>query len=79
MLRKNSLGATLELMACHSNESQDCVGCKRCETACPTDFLSIRVESRIRFSESRGVYLQENEETQYSLGLDLAVGSSEWL
>ena len=21
---------------------QDCVGCKRCETACPTDFLSIR-------------------------------------
>ena len=22
---------------------QDCVGCKRCETACPTDFLSIRV------------------------------------
>mmetsp|Transcript_21729 Transcript_21729/g.39896 ORF Transcript_21729/g.39896 Transcript_21729/m.39896 type:complete len:172 (-) Transcript_21729:64-579(-) len=39
---------------------EDCVGCKRCETACPTDFLSIRV------------YLQENEETQYSLGLDLA-------
>ena len=22
---------------------EDCVGCKRCETACPTDFLSIRV------------------------------------
>eukprot|EP00440_Ansanella_granifera_P061876 gb/GFBE01067085.1/.p1 GENE.gb/GFBE01067085.1/~~gb/GFBE01067085.1/.p1 ORF type:complete len:169 (+),score=37.39 gb/GFBE01067085.1/:1-507(+) len=39
---------------------EDCVGCKRCETACPTDFLSVRV------------YLQENEETQYSLGLDLA-------
>mmetsp|Transcript_36297 Transcript_36297/g.85173 ORF Transcript_36297/g.85173 Transcript_36297/m.85173 type:complete len:174 (-) Transcript_36297:97-618(-) len=39
---------------------EDCVGCKRCETACPTDFLSIRV------------YLQEAEETQYSLGLDLA-------
>mmetsp|Transcript_22087 Transcript_22087/g.52425 ORF Transcript_22087/g.52425 Transcript_22087/m.52425 type:complete len:172 (-) Transcript_22087:79-594(-) len=39
---------------------EDCVGCKRCETACPTDFLSIRV------------YLQDNEETQYSLGLDLA-------
>ncbi|CAE7349882.1 AFT10-1 [Symbiodinium sp. CCMP2592] len=38
---------------------EDCVGCKRCETACPTDFLSIRV------------YLQDNEETQYSLGLDL--------
>ena len=32
---------------------EDCVGCKRCETACPTDFLSIRV------------YLQENEETQH--------------
>mmetsp|Transcript_98844 Transcript_98844/g.279328 ORF Transcript_98844/g.279328 Transcript_98844/m.279328 type:complete len:187 (-) Transcript_98844:67-627(-) len=39
---------------------QDCVGCKRCETACPTDFMSIRV------------YLQENDETQYSLGIDLA-------
>mmetsp|Transcript_50167 Transcript_50167/g.160575 ORF Transcript_50167/g.160575 Transcript_50167/m.160575 type:complete len:175 (+) Transcript_50167:68-592(+) len=38
---------------------EDCVGCKRCETACPTDFISIRV------------YLQENEETMYSLGLDL--------
>merc|ERR1719386_618904 len=38
---------------------EDCVGCKRCEAACPTDFLSIRV------------YLQENDETQYSLGLDL--------
>mmetsp|Transcript_58584 Transcript_58584/g.153396 ORF Transcript_58584/g.153396 Transcript_58584/m.153396 type:complete len:174 (-) Transcript_58584:106-627(-) len=38
---------------------EDCVGCKRCETACPTDFLSIRV------------YLQENEESQYSLALDL--------
>eukprot|EP00435_Cladocopium_sp_Y103_P020478 s2581_g5.t1 len=50
---------------------EDCVGCKRCETACPTDFLSIRV------------YLQENEETQYSLGLDLAdrtlpPSSSQW-
>ena len=22
---------------------EDCVGCKRCESACPTDFLSIRV------------------------------------
>eukprot|EP00930_Biecheleria_cincta_P034778 TRINITY_DN2398_c0_g1_i4.p1 TRINITY_DN2398_c0_g1~~TRINITY_DN2398_c0_g1_i4.p1 ORF type:complete len:192 (-),score=29.50 TRINITY_DN2398_c0_g1_i4:177-695(-) len=39
---------------------EDCVGCKRCETACPTDFLSIRV------------YLQENDETMYTLGLDLA-------
>ncbi|KAL5056711.1 hypothetical protein RYX36_007604 [Vicia faba] len=23
--------------------TEDCVGCKRCESACPTDFLSIRV------------------------------------
>ena len=23
--------------------TEDCIGCKRCETACPTDFLSVRV------------------------------------
>ena len=23
--------------------AEDCIGCKRCETACPTDFLSVRV------------------------------------
>jgi photosystem I subunit 7 len=23
--------------------TEDCSGCKRCETACPTDFLSVRV------------------------------------
>ena len=22
---------------------EDCIGCKRCESACPTDFLSVRV------------------------------------
>jgi photosystem I subunit VII len=26
-----------------SPRTEDCIGCKRCETACPTDFLSIRV------------------------------------
>lgn len=26
-----------------SPRTEDCVGCKRCESACPTDFLSIRV------------------------------------
>jgi photosystem I subunit 7 len=26
-----------------SPRTEDCVGCKRCETACPTDFLSVRV------------------------------------
>jgi photosystem I subunit 7 len=23
--------------------TEDCAGCKRCESACPTDFLSVRV------------------------------------
>lgn len=23
--------------------TEDCIGCKRCESACPTDFLSVRV------------------------------------
>jgi photosystem I subunit 7 len=26
-----------------SAPTEDCVGCKRCEAACPTDFLSVRV------------------------------------
>jgi len=26
-----------------ANRDEDCIGCKRCETACPTDFLSVRV------------------------------------
>lgn len=26
-----------------SPRTEDCVGCKRCESACPTDFLSVRV------------------------------------
>eukprot|EP00441_Pelagodinium_beii_P040569 CAMPEP_0197647616 /NCGR_PEP_ID=MMETSP1338-20131121/25917_1 /TAXON_ID=43686 ORGANISM="Pelagodinium beii, Strain RCC1491" /NCGR_SAMPLE_ID=MMETSP1338 /ASSEMBLY_ACC=CAM_ASM_000754 /LENGTH=175 /DNA_ID=CAMNT_0043221453 /DNA_START=64 /DNA_END=591 /DNA_ORIENTATION=+ len=39
---------------------EDCVGCKRCETACPTDFLSVRV------------YLQQDEEDQYTMCTDLA-------
>ena len=27
----------------HQLPEQKIVGCKRCETACPTDFLSVRV------------------------------------
>ena len=26
-----------------ATRTEDCVGCKRCESACPTDFLSVRV------------------------------------
>ncbi|KAK7296283.1 hypothetical protein VNO77_50486 [Canavalia gladiata] len=28
---------------CLCPRTEDCVGCKRCESACPTDFLSVRV------------------------------------
>ncbi|MBA0753425.1 hypothetical protein Gogos_020249 [Gossypium gossypioides] len=24
-----------------ASRTKDCVGCKRCESACPTDFLSV--------------------------------------
>ncbi|KAL8233910.1 hypothetical protein R6Q59_020010 [Mikania micrantha] len=27
----------------YAPRTEDCVGCKRCESACPTDFLSVRV------------------------------------
>lgn len=33
----------------------DCVGCKRCESACPTDFLSIRVYLGSENSRTMGI------------------------
>jgi photosystem I iron-sulfur protein PsaC len=33
----------VKLNKLHHPRTEDCVGCKRCETACPTDFLSVRV------------------------------------
>ena len=29
--------------SCKEVRLEGCVGCKRCESACPTDFLSVRV------------------------------------
>lgn len=34
---------------------EDCVGCKRCESACPTDFLSIRVYLGSETNRSMGL------------------------
>ena len=33
----------------------NCVGCKRCETACPTDFLSVRVYLGAETTRSLGL------------------------
>lgn len=38
-----------------SPRTEDCVGCKRCESACPTDFLSIRVYLGSETSRSMGL------------------------
>ncbi|QYO67692.1 photosystem I iron-sulfur center protein PsaC [Leptolyngbya sp. 7M] len=38
-----------------SPRTEDCVGCKRCETACPTDFLSIRVYLGAETTRSMGL------------------------
>lgn len=38
-----------------SPRTQDCVGCKRCESACPTDFLSIRVYLGSETTRSMGL------------------------
>ena len=35
--------------------TEDCVGCKRCETACPTDFLSVRVYLGSETTRSMGL------------------------
>ena len=35
--------------------TEDCVGCKRCETACPTDFLSVRVYLGAETTRSLGL------------------------
>jgi photosystem I subunit VII len=35
--------------------TEDCVGCKRCESACPTDFLSVRVYLGIETTRSMGL------------------------
>ena len=34
---------------------EDCIGCKRCETACPTDFLSIRVYLGVETTRTLGL------------------------
>jgi photosystem I subunit 7 len=38
-----------------SPRTEDCVGCKRCETACPTDFISIRVYLGAETTQSMGL------------------------
>ena len=35
--------------------TEDCVGCKRCESACPTDFLSVRVYLGSETTRSMGL------------------------
>jgi photosystem I subunit VII len=35
--------------------TEDCVGCKRCESACPTDFLSVRVYLGAETTRSLGL------------------------
>ncbi|KAK2995858.1 hypothetical protein RJ640_015818 [Escallonia rubra] len=37
--------------------TEDCVGCKRCESACPTDFLSVRVYLWHETTRSMGLLL----------------------
>jgi photosystem I subunit 7 len=38
-----------------SPRTEDCVGCKRCESACPTDFLSVRVYLGSETTRSMGL------------------------
>ena len=40
-----------------SPRTEDCIGCKRCETACPTDFLSVRVYLGAETTRSMGFSL----------------------
>lgn len=38
-----------------SPRTEECVGCKRCESACPTDFLSVRVYLGTETTRSMGL------------------------
>ena len=35
--------------------TEDCIGCKRCESACPTDHLSVRVYLGAETTRSMGI------------------------
>lgn len=45
-------GCKAEQMA-SAPRTEDCVGCKRCESACPTDFLSVRVYTSSESTSAR--------------------------
>nr|QJA13925.1 subunit VII of photosystem I [Fritschiella tuberosa] len=47
-------GCKAEQMA-SAPRTEDCVGCKRCESACPTDFLSVRVYTSSESTRSMGL------------------------
>ena len=52
---KTSLHLVLPNQIASAPRTEDCVGCKRCESACPTDFLSVRVYLGSETTRSMGL------------------------
>ena len=52
---RNVFNAGVGYFCENRGRSKDCVGCKRCESACPTDFLSVRVYLGSETTRSMGL------------------------
>jgi Fe-S-cluster-containing hydrogenase component 2 len=51
-------GKVVKLNKSLHHHERKIVGCKRCETACPTDFLSVRVYLGVETTRSMGLALK---------------------
>ncbi|KAG6540517.1 hypothetical protein Mapa_018201 [Marchantia paleacea] len=54
-IRNDTLDGCKANQIASAPRTEDCVGCKRCESACPTDFLSVRVYLADETTRSMGL------------------------
>ncbi|KAJ7195876.1 hypothetical protein O6H91_Y509800 [Diphasiastrum complanatum] len=54
-IRNDTLGGCKANQIAFAPRTENCVGCKRCESTCPTDFLSVRVDLGSETTRSTGL------------------------